>query len=71
MKELIETLFGSYEPVMTQQAVSTTVDGVIQTEYIEVVASGLAGVDWPWVAGVFLFGVTLYCALRIVGALIK
>lgn len=55
MKALITSLFGVYEPVMAG----------------EVVASGLAGVDWPWVAGVLLFAIVLYSFFRLVGVLLK
>ena len=71
MKDLINRLFGEYVPVMTQEAVTVTIDGVSSVEYIDTVASGVAGVDWVWIAGVFLFGIVLFCALRIVGVLIK
>ena len=55
MKELIVSIFGVYEPVATT---------------VQVVASGLAGVDWPWVAGVLLFGIVLYSFFRLVGVLL-
>lgn len=59
MKDLIIDLFGEYIPV------TSTVDGV------EVVASGAAGVDWAWVAGVFLFAIVLYSFMRLVGVLLR
>lgn len=59
MKDLIIQLFGEYVPV------TSTVDGV------EVVASGAAGVDWAWIAGVFLFAIVLYSLMRMVGVLLR
>ena len=71
MKDLIITIFGTYSPVMTTQ--SYVVPGVEGStlESVSVVACGLAGVDWPWVAGVFLFALTLYSFFRLVGVLLK
>lgn len=65
MKDLILTIFGSYEPVTTMVF---DAEGVVVGE---VVASGVAGVDWPYVAGVLLFAVVLYSFFRLVGVLLK
>ena len=67
MKDLILSLFGAYEPVMTME--THVVADVAQT--VEVVAAGVAGVDWPWVAGVLLFAIVLYSFFRLVGVLLK
>lgn len=67
MKDLILSLFGAYEPVMTVE--THVVVDVAQT--VEVVAAGVAGVDWPWVAGVLLFAIVLYSFFRLVGVLLK
>lgn len=71
MKEIIEMIFGAYVPVMTtENIILNGVDGdVVQT--VDVVASGLAGVDWPWVAGVLLFSVVLFCFLKMLGGVLK
>lgn len=71
MKELIIQIFGTYEPVMSQTVVSSVVDGVVTSEVIEVVASGAAGVDWAWIAGVLLFALVLYSMFRILGVFFK
>lgn len=60
MRSIIVDLFGSYEPVVYQDA-----DG------IDIVASGMAGVDWTYLSGVILFGLTLYCVFRIIGGLLR
>jgi len=72
MKDIIIDLFGSYTPVMTQQAVAV-IDPELGTyiEYVDVVASGVAGVDWPWVIGAIAFLLCLYCFFRILGMIFK
>jgi len=70
MKDLILTIFGAYEPVTTTAAYVVPGAEGSTLEEVQVVASGLAGVDWPWVAGVLLFGIVLYSFLRLVGVLL-
>ena len=64
MRDLIISIFGQYQPVMTSVELS---DGTLT----QVVASGAAGVDWVYIGGVLLFALTLYCVLRILGAVIS
>lgn len=71
MKDLVLSIFGSYEPVMTLTPVTTEVEGVVSTELVEVVASGAAGLDWPWIMGVLLFAIVLYSLFRILGVFFK
>lgn len=71
MKDLIISIFGSYEPVMTFETITYEVEGALSTDTIEVVASGMAGVDWPWIMGVFLFALVLYSLFRILGVFFK
>lgn len=71
MRELVISLFGVYEPIMTAETVVTVVDGVDTAQTVDVVAAGMAGVDWPWIFGVLLFAICLYSFFRIVGCLIK
>ena len=71
MKDLVLSIFGSYEPVMTLAPVTTEVEGVVSTELVEVVASGAAGLDWPWIMGVLLFAIVLYSLFRILGVFFK
>ena len=59
MRDIIVNIFGTYTPI------SYELDGV------EVVADGFAGVDWPYVLGVVLFGIVLYSVLRIIGVFLK
>lgn len=64
MLSLIESIFGSYEPISYQvyNAVSDTIESVIP--------SGMAGVNWPYVLAVSLFGMVLYCVLRMLGGVL-
>lgn len=63
MKDLIESIFGVYTPVMTESELS---DGTI----VSVVADGAAGVDWAYILGVLGFFLVVYCILRIIGGII-
>lgn len=63
MRDLIIDIFGTYQP-NTYEMITT--DGAI-----DVIPNGLAGVDIPYIAGVILFGIFLYCTFRIIGGLIK
>lgn len=65
MRDLIISIFGEYQPVMTD------VYNAVTESYDSVVASGLAGVDWVYVLGVVGFFLVLYCVLRIIGAVIS
>lgn len=71
MKDLIINLFGPYEPVMTQTLVTTEIEGTLSTELVDVVASGAAGLDWPWIMGVLLFAIVLWSLFRILGVFFK
>lgn len=67
MMQLVEAIFGVYTPVTYTDYIYMS--GAYQT--VEKVAPGLAGVDWPWVAGVWLFVTVLYSFLRILGSVIN
>ena len=72
MKSMITDLFGRYTPVTyTDYIFVTAADGTVMSEEIERVASGLAGVDWPWLMGVLLFAIVLYSLFRILGVFFK
>ena len=59
IKTLLISIFGSYEPV-------SYLNGDVS-----VIPSGASGVDWAWVSGVCLFGLTLYCLFRLLGGIVK
>lgn len=69
MKNLIIELFGVYTPVTYMEPIYNAAGEF--TEMQEVVASGVAGVDWPWVMGVILFAIVLYSLFRILGVFFK
>lgn len=71
LKALIVSIFGEYEPVLTTAAITETVDNVTTTTLIDVVADGAAGVDFEWIAGVALFGILLFCLLKLLGGILK
>lgn len=60
---------GSYTP---QVGIVYLWDEVSQTyvEY-EQTLSGLAGVDWPWIGGLSLILVCVFCLFKAVGGLFK
>lgn len=65
MRDLIETIFGVYTPVTYD--VLDAEGAVLYTA----VADGAAGVDWPYVGGVFLFALVLYSFFRLLGVVFK
>lgn len=60
IKDFLELFFGTYTPVTYESA-----DGV------SIIASGLAGVDIPFVLGVCLFALVVYSAFRLLGGLLR
>lgn len=60
MKDVIISLFGTYEPVSVTNALG-------EVEYL----TGMAGVDWPYVLGALAFIVSVYCVLRIIGGVLS
>lgn len=71
LKGVVVSIFGEYDPVTTTAAVTETVDNVTTTTLIDVVASGAAGVDFEWIAGVVLFGILLFCMMKLLGGILK
>lgn len=68
MQDILTAIFGTYTPV-TSDSVVAAADGSVTI--VTEVASGMAGVDWPYVLGVLLFAVVLYSFFRLVGAILK
>lgn len=72
MRSMLINLFGRYTPVTYQEwFYYVAADGTVLQDYNDVVAPGLAGVDWPWVMGVLLFAIVLYSLFRILGVFFK
>lgn len=65
MYDIITEIFGTYQPV-TYEVYNSATDS-----YDVIVASGSAGVDWTYIGGIFLFGLTLFCVFKIIGGIIK
>lgn len=71
LKALVVSIFGEYHPVTTTALVSETVGDDVYQYYVETVAPGSAGVDYEWLAGVFLFGILLFCLMKLLGGVLK
>lgn len=65
IKTLIESILGIYDPIYTDVYDDT---GAVIGQQI---AQGVAGVDWTFVIGGLIFGITLYCILRMIGGVIS
>lgn len=70
LKSVIRSVFGTYEPVTTTAVYTETVDGETVTTLVDVVAEGSAGVDYEYIAGVFLFGIMLFCLFKLLGGIL-
>lgn len=71
LKDLMRSIFGEYTPVLTTIAVIETVDNVTTTTLVDAVAEGAAGVDWEYLSGVALFGILLFCLMKLLGGILK
>lgn len=61
-------IFGEYTP-FTQTVTTYFADGT-SVETVQYV-SGIAGLDWMWIAGVVLFCIVIYCIFRMIGGVLK
>lgn len=64
MIEWLTDFFGTYTPV-TYEVYDAASDAVSY-----VVASGAAGVDWPFIARAAVFCIVLWCFFRTIGGLV-
>ena len=71
LKALVNSVFGEYTPVTTNTVVTQTIGNDTYEYLVETVAPGAAGVDYEWVAGVFLFGIMLFCLMKLLGGILK
>ena len=69
MKEVVVQVFGEYSP-RTQTVTQYLSDGSLLGTTTEIVP-GVAGMDWQWISGVFLFSLVLSSFLKLVGVLLK
>lgn len=67
LKSIVLQVFGDYEPRTQTIETSQGDQQTIQTEIVP----GVAGVDWPWLAGVLVFSIAFYGFFRILGVLIR
>lgn len=68
LSAVVSSLFGTYTP-RTQTVTQYLPDGssVTSEEYVP----GVAGMDWPWIAGVCLFALVLFCFCKMLGGVLK
>ena len=71
LKALVSSIFGAYAPVTTTSVVTETAGNEVHQYLVETVAPGAAGVDYEWLAGVFLFGILLFCFMKLLGGVLK
>ncbi len=64
---VIEEVFGTYTP--RTYSTITYIDG--ELVYGSELVPGLAGLDWPWLVGVGLFSLMLFCLFKLLGGLWK
>lgn len=65
---VVRSVFGEYQ-VRTQTVTETAADGTSTTSVEPV--PGLAGLDWYWLSGVFLFSLVLWSFFRFLGVVFK
>ena len=71
LKALVTSVFGEYTPITTTSVITETVGDETHQYLVETVAPGAAGVDYEWLAGVFLFGILLFCLMKLLGGVIS
>lgn len=71
LKDIIISIFGSYEPVTQETVITESIDGNTVESTIRTVVPGLAGVDLEWVGSVLLFGVLLLCLGKMLGGILQ
>lgn len=65
---VVRSVFGEYQ-VRTQTVTEIAADGTSTTSVEPV--PGLAGLDWYWLSGVFLFSLVLWSFFRFLGVVFK
>lgn len=61
MIDFIRNLLGTYTPVVYSYF------DIAMEQYHDVIPSGMAGVDWPYIIGGIAFLIMLYSVFRIIG----
>lgn len=65
MIDFIRSVLGEYVPVVYEYF------DIALEQYHEVIPSGMAGVDWPYIIGGLAFLIMLYSVFRIIGIFIE
>ena len=66
LPDLVESVFGTYTP--RTQTVTVYLDDGTTVEGTEIIP-GVAGMDWYWIVGVFLFALILWSFFRFLGVI--
>ena len=68
IRAVLENLLGTYTP-KTQTVTQVLADGteITHEEYVQ----GLPGLDWSWLASLFVFSLMLLCLFRLLGSVIR
>lgn len=65
MVDFLQSVLGEYVPVVYEYF------DIALDQYHEVIPSGMAGVDWPYIIGGLAFLIMLYSVFRIIGIFIE
>lgn len=65
---IINSIIGTYTPV-TYEVTTELSDGTLSS--YDAVASGMAGVDWPWVISAAIYALFIYCIFRLIGGIFR
>lgn len=68
LSQVIVSIFGEYRPRIETV---TSVDAAGLETVSEHIVPGLAGLDWPWVAGAVLFAIMLHGFFALIGVVLK
>lgn len=68
LAQVVVSIFGEYRPRI--ETVTSVDDAGVET-VSESIVPGLAGLDWPWLAGAVLFAIMLHGFLALIGVVLK
>lgn len=74
--DILGSVFGGYRSRIISciyEGETIIVDGRIMFDVLsfDVVDTGLSGIDYQWLAGVLLFGILLFCLMKLLGGVLK
>lgn len=69
--EAIQNIFGIYVPQTYADTKVLLIDGVETLITVNIIPDGIGSLNIEYVTAVILFGLMLYCTMRIIGGLLK